>query len=188
MMDVTDSDLDLIRRAKAGEHQAFDVLMRRYNRRTYQVIYGLTHNHADAEDLTQDAFIRAFEHIRSFKEEYRFYTWLYRIAVNLTFTFLKRRKLAPVSLTTDDDVETDVPDEKAVPVDEHLDRKRNIEKALNDLPEEQRLALVLRTYEELSYAEIASVMHTSIGTVMSRLSRAREKMRESLKDYIAGTR
>jgi RNA polymerase sigma-70 factor, ECF subfamily len=186
-MDVQDSDLDLIRRAKVGDAQAFDVLMRRYNRRAFQVIYGLTRNYADAEDLTQETFIRAYEHIRTFKEEFRFYTWLYRIAVNLTFTFLKRRKLAPVSLATDDDPEADPPDERAAPVDVQLDRKRNIEKALKELPEEQRLALVLRTYEELSYAEIAEVMHTSIGTVMSRLSRARDKMRESLRDYMAGT-
>src|SRR5271157_5643310 len=96
--DVEATDLDLIRRAKAGEEQAFDVLIRRYGPRTRQVIYGLVRNPADVEDLMQETFLRAFENIRTFKEEFRFYTWLHRIAVNVCFTFLKRRKLAPANL------------------------------------------------------------------------------------------
>jgi RNA polymerase sigma-70 factor (ECF subfamily) len=186
-MDVAENDLDLIHRAKAGDNTAFDELVRRYNRRTYQVVYGLIHSHADAEDLTQETFIRAFEHIGGFKEEFRFYTWLYRIAVNLCFTFLKRRKRAPVELPgSDEQGDPEIPDERSVAMDEQADQKRNIERALSRLPPDQRTALVLRTYQDLSYAEIADVMDTSIGTVMSRLSRAREKMRGLLSDYMAG--
>jgi RNA polymerase sigma-70 factor (ECF subfamily) len=191
-MGVDDSDLDFIRRAKAGEHTAFDELIRRYGPRARQVIYGLVHNPADTDDLLQETFLRAYENIRSFKEEFRFYTWLYRIAVNLCFTFLKRRKLGPMSMAdrpgAEDDPDPELPDERGETLDRQADQRRNVEKALGRLPDEQRLALVLRTYEDLSYAQIAEVMHTSIGTVMSRLARGREKLRELLGDYQRGTR
>jgi RNA polymerase sigma-70 factor (ECF subfamily) len=185
-MDVSDSDLELIRRSKTGDTAAFDVIMQRYNRKAYQVIFGLVRNHADAEDLLQDTFLRAYENIARFDERYRFYTWLYRIAVNLCFTHLKRRKAAPQSLTDDEGETTDVPDERRPELSANVDRRHAIERALAELPAEQRLAMVLRTYEELSYAEIAEVMKTSIGTVMSRLSRARDKLRAGLKNYMAG--
>jgi RNA polymerase sigma-70 factor (ECF subfamily) len=156
----------------------------------YSVVFGLVRSHEDARDLVQETFIRAYENIRRFDEQYRFYTWLYRIGVNLCFTFLKRRKLAPVSIESDDPEqgETELPDTRAVPIAEQSDRQRNIERALALLPAEQRLAIELRTYQGMSYAEIAEVMHTSIGTVMSRLSRARDKLRESLSDYVTGAK
>jgi len=187
-MNGTTTDLELIRRVKAGEHEPFNELMTRYNRKIYHVVYTLTRNHEDTQDLVQETFIRAFENIRRFDEQYRFYTWIYRIAVNLSFTFLKRRKLAPVSVESDDPEggETELPDNRAVPFAEQSDQRRNIERALALLPAEQRLAISLRTYDGLSYAEIADVMHTSVGTVMSRLSRARDKLRELLKGYLAG--
>ncbi len=186
----TATDLDLIRRVKAGEHEPFNELMTRYNRKMYSVVFGLVRSHEDARDLVQETFIRAYENIRRFDEQYRFYTWLYRIGVNLCFTFLKRRKLAPVSIESDDPEqgETELPDTRAVPIAEQSDRQRNIERALALLPAEQRLAIELRTYQGMSYAEIAEVMHTSIGTVMSRLSRARDKLRESLSDYVTGAK
>jgi RNA polymerase sigma-70 factor, ECF subfamily len=186
----TATDLDLIRRVKAGEHEPFNELMTRYDRKMYSVVFGLVRSHEDARDLVQETFIRAYENIRRFDEQYRFYTWLYRIGVNLCFTFLKRRKLAPVSIESDDPEqgETELPDTRAVPIAEQSDRQRNIERALALLPAEQRLAIELRTYQGMSYAEIAEVMHTSIGTVMSRLSRARDKLRESLSDYVTGAK
>jgi RNA polymerase sigma-70 factor (ECF subfamily) len=187
-MNGTATDLELIHRVKAGEHEPFNELMTRYNRKIYHVIYTLTRNHADTQDLVQETFIRAYTHIRRFDEQYRFYTWLYRIAVNLSFTFLKRRKLAPVSIEPDDPEqgESELPDNRGVNFAEQSDQRRNIERALALLPAEQRLAITLRTYDKLSYAEIAEVMHTSIGTVMSRLSRARDKLRESLQGYLRG--
>lgn len=186
----TATDLELIRRVKAGEHEPFNELMTRYNRKMYSVVYALVRNHEDTRDLVQETFIRAYENIRRFDEQYRFYTWLYRIAVNLCFTFLKRRKLAPVSIESDDpeQVETEFADTRAAPIAERSDRQRNIERALAILPAEQRLVIELRTYQGMSHAEIAEVMHTSIGTVMSRLSRARDKLRESLRDYVTGAK
>jgi RNA polymerase sigma-70 factor (ECF subfamily) len=192
--DVEATDLDLIRRAKDGEERAFDVLIRRYGPRTHQLIYGLVRNPADADDLMQETFLRAYENIRSFKEEFRFYTWLHRIAVNLCFTFLKRRKLAPVNLadlpgdSRDDDKDPDLPDERGATLNEQVDQRRNVEKALARLPVDQRTAVILRTYDDLSYAQIAEVMDTSIGTVMSRLARGREKLRELLAEYRQGKR
>lgn len=186
----TATDLELIRRVKAGEHEPFNELMTRYSRKMYSVVYALVRGHEDARDLVQETFIRAYQNIRQFDEEYRFYTWLYRIAVNLSFTFLKRRKRAPVSIESGDPEpgETELPDTRSAPIAEQSDRQRNVERALALLPAEQRLAIELRTYQGMSYAEIAEVMHTSIGTVMSRLSRARDKLRESLRDYVTGAK
>ena len=164
--------------------------MTRYNRKMYSVVYALVRSHEDARDLVQETFIRAYQNIRRFDEQYRFYTWLYRIAVNLCFTFLKRRKHAPVSIESDDPEqgETELPDTRSAPIAEQSERQRSIERSLALLPAEQRLAIELRTYQGMSYAEIAEVMHTSIGTVMSRLSRARDKLRESLREYVTGAK
>ncbi|MFB0508878.1 MAG: RNA polymerase sigma factor [bacterium] len=177
------ADLELIRRVKAGETQAFDILMQRYATRIYQVIYGMVHNHADTQDLSQETFVHAYEGIRGFKEKYKFYTWLYRIAVNLCINHWRRMKLAKFVPIADAQA---YPDTNPAPNSKALDLRRAVEKRLAYLPEEQKTVFVLRTFEDMSYQAIADVLGVSIGTVMSRLSRAREKLRELLSDYLPG--
>jgi RNA polymerase sigma-70 factor (ECF subfamily) len=178
---TSDSDLELIRRVKSGNTQAFDVLMQRYARRIYQVIYGMVHNHADTQDLSQEAFVHAYEGIKSFKEQYRFYTWLYRIAVNLCINHCKRKKLA--QFVPLDNVESYADTNPTTNV-ESRELRRAVERRLAQLPEEQKTVFVLRTFEDMSYKEISDVLGISIGTVMSRLNRARGKMKELLSDYL----
>jgi RNA polymerase sigma-70 factor (ECF subfamily) len=179
--EIADSDLKLIRRVKSGEAQAFDVLMQRYATRIYQVIYGMVHNQADTQDLSQETFIHAYEGIKGFNEKYRFYTWLYRIAINLCINHWKRRKPAQLVPIENGESYAD-PNPATDPA--AMDLRRAVEKRLAQLPEEQKTVFVLRTFEEMSYQEIAEVLGISIGTVMSRLSRAREKLKELLKDYL----
>jgi len=175
------SDLELIRRVKSGETQPFDVLMQRYGPRIYRVIYGMVHNHADTQDLSQDTFVRAYEAIKKFNEQYKFYTWLYRIAVNLCINYCKRKKV--IQFTSIENAEFYADTNPASNV-ESQDLRRAVEQRLAQLPEEQKTVFVLRTFEEMSYQEIADILEVSIGTVMSRLSRARERLKELLKDYL----
>lgn len=175
------TDLELIRKVKAGETQAFDVLIQRYGKRIHRVIYGMVHNYADTEDLTQDTFVRAYEGIKKFKEQYKFYTWLYRIAINLCINHYKRKKMIQFTSLTNSEFS---PDENPKTNVESQDLRRAVEYQLTQLPEEQKMVFVLRTFDEMSYQEIADILGISMGTVMSRLARARHKLKELLKDYL----
>ena len=178
---TAESDLELIRRVKSGETKAFDTLMQRYATRIYQVIYGMVHNSADTQDLSQETFIHAFQGIKKFKEKYRFYTWLYRIAINLCINHYKRGKKAQFVPIENGEFYAD-PNPATDPA--KMDLRRAVKKRMALLPEEQKTVFVLRTFEDMSYHDIAEVLNISTGTVMSRLSRAREKLKELLKDYL----
>jgi RNA polymerase sigma-70 factor (ECF subfamily) len=174
-------DLDLVVRSKAGDTEAFGELVRRYQKPVFRIILRMVKSMDDADDLTQDTFVRAYRGLKTFKEEFDFHPWLYRIAYNQTINFLnKRKRQAAVDLE-------DVPegDIKAGPAPESplqaasrgelLDR---VEEALDRLPEDQKTVFLLRVQEGLSYEEIAQTMGTPKGTVMSRLARARMALRK----------
>jgi RNA polymerase sigma-70 factor (ECF subfamily) len=183
-----ESDVELIHRVQSGDNEAFDELMKRYAASVYKVTYSLTRNHADADDLSQETFIRAYKAIARFDEQYHFYTWVRRIAVNLCFNHLKRgRKFAFLPLPqSDSETESpDIADPKPQAADSSL--RRDLDAALAKLPPDQRAVFVLRVDEELSYNEISDMLSIPIGTVMSRLNRAREKLRELLKEYLPAT-
>jgi RNA polymerase sigma-70 factor (ECF subfamily) len=178
-------DLELIRRVQQGKTAAFDELMTRYNQAIYRLAYSMVRNHADASDISQETFIRAYRAIGRFDEQYRFYTWLHRIALNLCLNCLKRtsrQKLVPLPGSDTEGEWQDLPDPKPSPSDMEL--QRDLDQALARLPHDQRAVFVLRVKEELSYNEIAKMLGIPIGTVMSRLNRARLKLRELLKDYL----
>ncbi len=173
-------EIELVRKAKKGETKAFDSLVQLYQRRLYVAIYRMVRDASDTEDLVQDTFIHAYRGINGFNERYHFSTWIYRIAMNLSINHLKKRRVRSVSLE-------DVPphlavDKKSNPAEQAnvAILKEKISAALEQLPSEQKAVFVLRTYDEFSYGEIAKVLKISKGTVMSRLSRAREKLKEIL--------
>lgn len=181
----TASDLELIRRVQHGNTAAFDELMTRYNHAVYRLAYSMMRNHADAEDISQEAFIRVYRAIGRYDERYRFYTWLHRITVNLCINQMKRQgrqRTVPLPGTEVEAEGQDVADPRSGPADEDL--RRDLDQALTRLPGEQRAALVLRVKEELSYNDIAKTLGIPVGTVMSRLARARCRLRELLKDYL----
>lgn len=180
------NDDKLILKVKKGDPCSFDFLVKRYQKRVYFLAYRMVKNHDAADDIAQETFINAYQGIKSFKTGYSFYSWLYRICVNLSINFLKRQKhLIPESQFE----ETLSPLEREVTGSDpsnHLALKeleQKIERAIDSLSPKYKAVLVLRIYEDLSYEEIAKTLKLSLGTVMSRLFRAREKMQKMLKEY-----
>jgi RNA polymerase sigma-70 factor (ECF subfamily) len=186
-------DLVLVRRVQAGEVAAFDGLVSKYRERVYGIIYHMTGNREDAADLAQDAFIRAFQSIHRFKGEASFFTWLYRIAVNGTLTFLRRRKLRrffSLDHVDDEAVPPEVIEALAVPGGQ--ERKivlRDIQERLNEaflkLSDTHRTVVTLFEIEGLSHQEIADVLGCSVGTVRSRLHYAKQQLQAHLQDLLA---
>jgi len=177
------TDADLVARSKQGDTRAFGELVVRYQKTVYRIILRMVKSPDDADDLTQDTFVRAHRGLKTFKEEYDFHPWLYRIAVNQAINFINRRKRR-AAVDLEDVPEGDIKQgpEPESPVQSASRRQllENLEEALERLPDEQRTVFLLRVQEGLSYEEIAEVMDTPKGTVMSRLARARMALRKTL--------
>jgi RNA polymerase sigma-70 factor (ECF subfamily) len=190
-----EEEMNLVRRARQGDLSAYDDLVRRYQERIYATVYHMTANHEDANDLAQEAFIKAFQALKSFKGGSSFYTWVYRIAVNKTINFLKQRKnRAHLSLDDLDFNAEHDPDLMALSSDKtplreaglnELQNKLNA--ALMRLSEPHRLVVILHDVQGLSHDEIAKVMDCNIGTVRSRLFYARQQLQSMLSDYLKST-
>lgn len=182
----------LVSRARQGDLAAYDDLVRRYQERIYATVYHMTSNHEDANDLAQEAFIKAFHALKSFKGGSSFYTWVYRIAVNKTINFLKQRKnKAQISLDDLDFNAEHDPDLVALISEKtprrdvnlaELQEKLNI--AMQKLSEPHRLVVTLHDVQGLSHEEIAKIMDCNIGTVRSRLFYARQQLQAYLSDYL----
>ena len=189
-MELTEVVVDTYRNE---ERQAFDRLVERYHKQAYNIAYRMTGNHADAEDLTQEAFIRAFRFFGQYKRELPFDSWLYKIMSNVFVDTLRRRPKAQIRsldapITTEDGEATlEIPDHSAGPEEQVLSQEMDgrIQNALNAIPEDFRIAVIYADIEGLSYEEIAEAMRCSIGTVRSRLHRGRKMLRERLKAYTA---
>ena len=185
-------EMVLVRRARHGDLEAYDELIRRYQERIYATIYHMTANHEDANDLAQEAFIKGFQALKSFKGGSSFYTWVYRIAVNKTINFLKQRKnKAQLSL---DDIDFNAehdPDLVAL-ISEKTPRREigltelqeKLNSAMQKLSEPHRLVVTLHDVQGLSHEEIAEIMGCNIGTVRSRLFYARQQLQAYLSDYL----
>jgi len=178
------SDADLVARSKDGDIAAFGELVNRYQKVVFRIILRMVRSQDDADDLTQDTFVRAHRGLKTFKEEYDFHPWLYRIGVNQAINFLnKRKRQAAVDLddVPEGDIKQGPAPESPVQSASRQELMEHLEEALAKLPEEQRTVFLLRVQEGLSYEEIAEVMDTPKGTVMSRLARARMALRKFLK-------
>ena len=179
----------LVTRTKKGDRAAYRELVDRYQKRVFAILFGMLHSREDAMELAQDVFIKVYQRIGEFEEKSSFYTWVYRIAVNLAIDF-RRREWKKVHTEYDDSVGTNdefddgvFQRERRNPEQQHQDRELGgaISKALETLPDEQRAVLVMREVDGMSYQEMADVMGCSIGTIMSRLFYARKKMQAQLK-------
>lgn len=185
---VVKDDLALVAEAKAGSYEAFEELVSRYENKIYRLGVNITGNSEDAEDVLQEAFLKAFQHLGEFRADSRFYTWLVRIAVNEAL--MKLRKIrSGRTVPLEDEVGEDgdpIPRELAdwKPNPEQIYTQAEIETILHDaaqkLPASYRTVFLLRDMEELSTAEAASVLGLSEGTVKARLFRARLMLREEL--------
>lgn len=182
------TDSLLVGKARKGDSAAFEELLSRYQHRIYNLCYRMCHNHADALDLTQTAFMKAYEALPRFQIQAKFYTWLYRIAVNTALSHRRSQSRRPaLSLARLDDEEGRTFDPPAPPdannparSAENAELRRRLESALDKLDEEFRAAVVLRDVEDLDYAAIAEVLEVPVGTVKSRIYRGRMMLRELL--------
>src|ERR1700691_5462351 len=182
----------LVARARRGDLQAYDELVKRYQERIYATIYHMTSNHDDANDLAQESFIKAYQALKSFKGGSSFYTWLYRIAVNKTINFLKQRKnkyhlsLNDLDFNAENDPDLVALISHKTPLRDaglsELQKKLN--EALLKLSESHRMVVVLHDVQGQSHDEIAEIMGCNIGTVRSRLFYARQQLQGYLAEYI----
>ena len=175
----------LIKRAGQGDERAFEELVRSYEKTVYNLTLRMTGNRDDAFDLTQTTFLKAWHAISLFQFDSKFSTWLCRIASNACIDFLRKEKRRnTVSLTVPDEAdrlyEIAVADERLNPAEmiEAAAQKAQVMEALNALPADYRVALSLRAIEDMSYEEIAAALDVKTGTVKSRISRAREMLRQ----------
>lgn len=182
----------LVMKSQRGDLSAYDELVRRYQERIYATLYHMTSNHEDANDLAQEAFIKAFQALPRFKGDSSFFTWIYRIAVNRTINFLKqRRKRTQISLDDlDYQIEHD-PDLIALISEKTPRRDVNLAElqemlniAFQKLSEVHRLVVTLHDVQGLSHDEIGRIMDCNTGTVRSRLFYARQQLQAHLADYL----
>jgi RNA polymerase sigma-70 factor (ECF subfamily) len=181
-------DLTLVQRVQQGDRRAFDQLVLRYQHKVLKLVMRYMRNHAEAEDIAQEAFLKAYRAIHSFRGDSAFYTWIYRIAINTAKNALVAAKRRPL----DYDLDLQDPEQnerngrlrdEATPESLLLTEeiRETVDAAIGALPEDLRRAVVLREYEGLSYEEIAEVMGCPVGTVRSRIFRAREAIDRQLR-------
>lgn len=186
------SDVELVDLARGGDYSAYEELIRRYQRRVYALVYNMTSHKEDAEDLVQEVFVKAYRSLDGFKGDASFYTWIYRIAVNRTINFLKKRKRKAGDVSLDDMDQAVERDPAFVelraresPVRDvtltELQKKLNA--ALQTLSEKHRTVVVLHDIQGMPHEDIARIMKCSVGTVRSRLFYARQHLQRELADY-----
>jgi RNA polymerase sigma-70 factor, ECF subfamily len=176
-------DGNLINRFKGGDVSGFEELVRKYQDRIYNLCRYMIQDTHDAQDAAQDVFLKAYRNLNAFKPDSSLYTWLYRIAVN---TCLDHKKKSRPEQAEDESAIDDLASAEPSPEQRYQSKEigQAIRMALQKLPEHLRAAVVLKEIEDLSYEEIAEVLHTSVGTVKSRISRAREELRQLLRKKV----
>jgi len=185
-------DQQLVERVQRGDKHAFELLVSKYQRKLGRLISRFVKDSADAEDVTQEAFIKAYRALPGFRGESAFYTWLYRIGINTAKNYLLANKRRPPSSTPFDSNESESFEDASLlrevntPENELMSKQvvDVVQTSLLQLPEDLRSALTLREIEGLSYEEIAVVMNCPIGTVRSRIFRAREAVAENLRPLL----
>jgi RNA polymerase sigma-70 factor (ECF subfamily) len=185
------SDIELVKQALNGNDSAYTELMNRYKKKVEIIVSRLVKKEFDVEDLVQEIFTKAFTSLSTFKSEFSFSTWLYKIATNHCIDHIRKRKISTYSLDEEleleeDTVHREIPDWSKTPDYELLRKEKNeiIHQAINSLPEHYRKVIILRHFEDKSYEEIAKELKLPIGTVKVHLFRARELLYKKLKDKL----
>lgn len=187
-------DMSLIERCRASDESAFNEVVSRYKAKVYNYIYRMTGSSDDAEDLTQEVFIRMYTSIDSFRSQSSLSTWLFRIASNLCIDRFRRSKTRTTAFSLDEPIQGndsesghEIPDSTYEPqrLLENTEMAEQIQLSLAQLPEKLRAAVILHDVEGLPYEEIAQIVGCPLGTVKSRLFNARMQLREKLSGYLA---
>lgn len=182
---------ELIKKAIEGDESAYSKLLENYRAAIFNLLYKMVRNREETEDLVQEAFMKAFKALPSFNEEYAFSTWLYKIAINNCIDHMRKKRLKTYSInkpvqSKDGELGREFPDTSMSP-DKHIlsvEKSKIIETAIDELPENYKIAIVLRHSEEKSYEEIAQLLNIPLGTVKARIFRAREMLKKKLKGKI----
>lgn len=181
----------LIKRALEGDQNAFGRLKAKYHEAIYSLIYRMIREKDEVEDLTQEAFIKAFMSLSTFNDEYAFSTWLYKIATNNCIDHIRRKKLQTFSIdkpveSKESDFTFELPDSTYEPDRDMISkqRKRLLEEAINSLPPKYRQVIILRHQEEKEYQEIAELLKLPLGTVKAHIFRAREMLNKYLRNKL----
>jgi RNA polymerase sigma-70 factor (ECF subfamily) len=173
----------LIKSAQKGNDAALEALLFAYEKKVYNVAYRFMGNEADAYDMAQEALIKIYKGLRTFRLESSFSSWVYRLTVNTCLDGLRKRKKSPLSLDSTMESGVVIEDKNSGTPEEHalnIESREDIQKAINTLSDDHRITVVLRDIQGLSYDEIAETLNISIGTVKSRLSRGRQRLKEIL--------
>ena len=186
------SELDLVKQCQAGNTEAFDQLVTRYRTRVFAMIYNMVRNEQDAWDLAQDSFVKAWKSIGRFRGRSSFYTWIYRIVMNVTIDWLRKKQVKGAGAEFNDAIQLREiePASRTVPKADPLPHERmeqseiraRIDNAIAQISPEHRAVILMKEIEEMQYHEIAEALGCSIGTVMSRLFYARKKLQNLLRD------
>ena len=191
-MATSDGDQQLVERAQKGDTRAFDLLVLKYQGRVANLVSRYVSNAAEVEDVTQEAFIKAYRALPKFRGDSAFYTWLYRIAANAAKNHLVALARRPSSDQVIDEAEQfDLPGklkdhESPDAVLMGMELEQAVNSAIDGLPDELKAALTLREFEGLSYEEIAEILSCPIGTVRSRIFRAREAVDQRVEEQLGG--
>ncbi|HET7811269.1 MAG TPA: RNA polymerase sigma factor RpoE [Steroidobacteraceae bacterium] len=193
-MTAEESDLVLVKRVQRGDKSAFDLLVRKYQHKVVKLVLRYVRNPAEAEDIAQEAFIKAYRALPQFRGDSAFYTWMYRIAINTAKNSLASRDRSPIAYDLDltdpeesHSVQTKLQDPdtpEGMALTEEI--RGIVNSAIEGLPEELKTAIVLRELDGLSYEEIAAAMECPVGTVRSRIFRAREAIDKRLREVFEG--
>jgi len=174
----------LIKRAIAGSLEAFEQLIQQYEKRIYNYCFRMTNNQEDAEDLTQEIFIKVYKSLHSFKGNSQFSTWIYRIAYNTCVDKYRKQKIKMISLTSNDEDEKDIdlPSNEPLPEDQIVNKEQYqlLCECISMLKPEYKTAIILRDIQNYTYEEIASILNIPLGTVKSHISRGRAALRDAL--------
>ncbi|MCK9533672.1 MAG: RNA polymerase sigma factor RpoE [Pseudomonas sp.] len=186
-----DDDQQLVKRVQNGDKRAFDLLVLKYQHRILGLVVRFVHDSHEAQDVTQEAFIKAYRALPNFRGDSAFYTWLYRIAINTAKNYLVSRNRRPPSSDVDagdaefydgDHALKDMASPERLMLRDEIDA--TVQKSIKQLPEDLRCALTLREFDGLSYEDIATVMQCPVGTVRSRIFRAREAVDKALRPLL----
>ncbi len=188
------SDQAIVERVQQGDKEAYNILVLRYQHKVCDIAYKYVNNYVDANDIAQESFIRAYRALANFRGESSFYTWLYRIVSNTAKSYLEQNQKHRYSVDVDDPEFDNQQDVKGLLISndspdallESDELHKIVSQAMEDLPKDLKRAIVLREVEEMSYEDIASIMDTPIGTVRSRIFRARQFIEDRLAQFSQG--
>lgn len=185
-MEYADADTELIALCQQGDRQAFNRLVMQYQNLVYNFLYRLAHRSDNVEDLAQEVFIKVYRSIKKLKDRRQFKSWLHKIAVTVYIDEQRRQKKHHERFVADEQVVARQPDPGDSPGQqlERAELQTQLQQAIDELPEEFKLAIVLREIQGLSYEEIARTLRCSIGTVRSRIFRGRQLLQQRLQDVV----